>query len=433
MTHRRTYLARLGRAAGLLLLATAVVCCSKADPNKTVIVFSYDEGETIKERIIDALIVRFEQENPEIRVRKHPLPEVSDQARVFYLSSMAAQSTFVDVFEAEVAWTSEFAAGGFLLQLDQYVPEEVRSRWIRPAVDQATYAGHLYAIPLRVSYPALFYRTDLLEKYGLSPPTTWEELVEQARQVGEKEGIHGLLWQAEEYSTAVSSFLEFYYNLGGDVTVEDDKVLLDRKAVEETLGFMHDLVHKHEVSPRSVLDLVREDSSRLFAGGKAAFMLNYHQAAVYARAGKTWDHFELAPYPGKGISVTGGYNLAVNIRSGHPEEAVRFARFMANELNQKEFLEHRGDGPVLKHLYDRSSPTISQLSALQRLAENTRTRPKSPYNYRFSLMLSEEVRAVLDEDKSAKEGADSMMRRCAELDFPKTAPPEFPKELLHWQ
>ncbi len=433
MRHRLMYLARVTGAAALLLTAAALVCCSKADPSKTVIVFSYDEGGEIKEKIIDDLIAEFEKLNPSLRVRKHPLPGVTDMERAFYLSSFAAQSTFVDVFESDVIWTSEFAAGGFLLPLDEYVTEEMRKQWIAPAIAEATYAGKLYAVPYYMTYAALFYRPDLMKKYNFDLPATWEELVEQARTIGDKEGIHGLLFQGEKYEGLVCNFLQFYHNLGGEIRITDERVVFDEPVLGETLALLRGLLHDSKVTPDDVLEHLGEDSDRLFGKGKAAFMINTQAAAMYVREGKIGENFALAPMPGKGIALTGGFHLAINRRSGNPAAAFKFASFMAGEASQKRFLVDRGHGPVLSKLYAGVPEGIPQLAALKELSRTTRMRPKSPYYHNFSLMLAEEVHAVLDDDKTAAEGTQSILRRARELDFPKEAPPEFPKEFIHWQ
>jgi len=446
--------AAVARASGFLHLLSAIVLlapfasgCSKSDTagdRPTVLVFSYDEGGELKEKLLDGLIAKFEAENPKLRIQKHPLPGITDLERAFYMSSMAAQSTFVDVFETDVIWTSEFAAGGFLHPVDEYVTDEKRQGWVEPAVTEASYKGKLYAVPYYITYAALFYRPDLMKKHNLSTPVTWEDLVKQAETIAGAEGIHGLVWQARQGEGLVCNFLQFYYNMGGEISVqkrtividgeeqENEIVVFDETALEETLTFMTDLIHKHEISPGAVLDHVGEDSEELFRDGEAAFMINTQAAALYVPEGKIGKGFAMAPLPGRQIALTGGWQMAVNARSVHPDEAFKFAEFMTRETSQREFLTKRGQGPVVKSLYQGEVPGLPQLSVLKQLAVKTRTRPKSPYYHLFSLMLAEEIHAVLEQDNTPKEGTAVILRRCEELDFPKIAEPDFPKEFIYW-
>lgn len=50
----------------------------------------------------------------------------------------------------------------------------------------------------------MFYRKDLLEKYGKQPPKTWDELAATAKEIQDKEradgkGDGGAAWQAKSY------------------------------------------------------------------------------------------------------------------------------------------------------------------------------------------------------------------------------------------
>ena len=47
---------------------------------------------------------------------------------------------------------------------------------MKPAVDAATYFNKLYAYPITSNGGLLFYRKDLLDKYSLQPPTTFDEM-----------------------------------------------------------------------------------------------------------------------------------------------------------------------------------------------------------------------------------------------------------------
>ena len=51
--------------------------------------------------------------------------------------------------------------------------------------------GRLVALPIFTDAPALYYRTDLLEKYSLEPPQTWDELEAAAQTIQDGDDLLG--------------------------------------------------------------------------------------------------------------------------------------------------------------------------------------------------------------------------------------------------
>ena len=74
----------------------------------------------------------------------------------------------------------------------------------------------LLALPITMDAGILYYRTDLLKKYGYrAPPQTWDELGKMARviQTGErragKNDFWGFAWQGEEGESLTCNALEW--------------------------------------------------------------------------------------------------------------------------------------------------------------------------------------------------------------------------------
>ena len=75
------------------------------------------------------------------------------------------------VLSVDNVWTAEFAANQWIIPL----PEDKfpTSEFLKSAVNSATYFDKMYAYPYQTDGGLLYYRKDLLDKYGLKPPTTW--------------------------------------------------------------------------------------------------------------------------------------------------------------------------------------------------------------------------------------------------------------------
>lgn len=73
---------------------------------------------------------------------------------------------------------NEYIESGFAQPMDDLFNESgISDKIMDAAVAQASYNGHIYAMPvLNVSISGIFYNKDLFEKYGLEVPTTVSEL-----------------------------------------------------------------------------------------------------------------------------------------------------------------------------------------------------------------------------------------------------------------
>lgn len=55
--------------------------------------------------------------------------------------------------------------------------EETAAMFADAAVDSYEFEGKYYGLPDQMSFPVLFYRTDILSQYGIMVPETWDDLV----------------------------------------------------------------------------------------------------------------------------------------------------------------------------------------------------------------------------------------------------------------
>ena len=78
----------------------------------------------------------------------------------------------------------------------------------------------------------LYYRKDVLDKYGVKPPATWDELAAAAKkmQQGEKSpNLQGLSFQGAPIEGAVCTFLLPYWSQGKEFQ-KGSKLALDKPA-----------------------------------------------------------------------------------------------------------------------------------------------------------------------------------------------------------
>jgi len=105
-----------------------------------------------------------------------------------------------DVFVMRGTEIPELIDAGYYLRLDEYLatwPDWVLRFYSVPK-EQVKYKGHWYAVMQEGGIMSLFYRKDMLEKYGISTaqPKTFDELLDRAREIKDKTGKWPLLYPA---------------------------------------------------------------------------------------------------------------------------------------------------------------------------------------------------------------------------------------------
>ena len=95
-------------------------------------------------------------------------------------------------------------------------------------IESQTVGGKLVALPIFTDAPALYYRKDLLDKYGVAVPKTWDELTVAAQTVQDGEraagkgDFWGFVWQGNAYEGLTCNALEWVKSFGGGQIVEAD-------------------------------------------------------------------------------------------------------------------------------------------------------------------------------------------------------------------
>ena len=186
-----------------------------------------------------AILIRtFEKENPDVRIIDELLPPDTDQQHQFYVTNLAAHSSDFDVFALDVIWTPEFSRAGWLLELDDVLNSVEQEDFLSGPIQANTFNGKVYAAPWYVDGGVLFYRLDLLEKYRIAPPVTFQELVRSAQFILDKEkdpDLHGFIWQGKQYEGLVCTAMEFIHGNSAQVLGEDGTMIDSPAAIEAVL------------------------------------------------------------------------------------------------------------------------------------------------------------------------------------------------------
>ena len=361
------------------------------------------------------LLEGWNRTHPDEKVTLVELPDSADETHAQMTTDLrgGGRSRF-DVLNLDVAWTSEFAAAGWISPLPR--DRFPQGSFLQPVVDTARYDGRLYAVPYVTNAGLLLYRKDVLAKEGVAPPRTWAELERQAKTIAPKYGLDGYAGQFLPYEGLTVNAAEAVYSAGGTILGDEgERVTVNSQAAREGIGFLADGVRDGWI-PKKALTYKEEESKQAFQDGHLLFLRNWPYAYVGASgkgsavAGKVG----AVPLPGPdgpGTSVLGGSNLAVNTHARHPDSAARLIAYLTTERAQREVLTKGALPPVRAALYQdpeliREFPYLPTLRASVLAAA---PRPKSPRYDQVSLV----VQAVVHDAMTGHETPSAAVRRLA--------------------
>jgi len=285
----------------------------------------------------------FEALFPGVKVNVLDTPDMVQDRLGLYLQFFEAKSDRVDVYQIDVIWPGDLAQ--HFVDLYQYGAQDYAPNHFEAIVENNTVDGRLVAIPWFTDAGLLYYRTDLLEKYGYdAPPKTWDELEEMAQVVtaGEKKNnpdFWGFVFQGNAYEGLTCDALEWIAsNDGGTIVNRDEEVTIANENAAEILEQVASWIG--DIAPEGVLSFAEEDARKVWQAGNALFMRNWPYAYSLGNSDDSAvkGKFDVSVLPhGKGESAAtlGGWQLAVSKYSKDPALAAQVAFFFANYKNQK--------------------------------------------------------------------------------------------------
>jgi trehalose/maltose transport system substrate-binding protein len=279
-----------------------------------------------------------------------------------YQQYWAAKSGDVDVYQIDVIWQS--IAGPHAVDLKKYFKEDEISQHFPRIIENNTVNGKLVSIPWFTDAGTLYYRTDLLEKYGYKePPKTWEELAEMAKKIqdGERKAgkpdFQGFVFQGKASESVTCNALEWVYSFGGGVIIEPDKkVTINNPNAIKALDNARSWVGS--ISPAGVVTYGEEEARNVWQAGNAAFMRNWPYAYALGQDPKSAvaGKFDVTVLPkggdnGKNAACLGGWNLMVSAYSKNQDAAADLVKYLDSADAQKKRAIDLSLLPTLPALY----------------------------------------------------------------------------------
>ncbi len=408
------------RLLSILLSSLIIGCIQGTEKNEDVTVIVFKHGKIAGDpEPFERLLKKFEDENPGIKIKDEILPASTDEQHQFYVINLEGKSSDFDVLSMDVIWVPEFARAGWLRDISHLLPEDERSEFFPGPMQAVTYKGRVYAIPWYIDAGLLYYRKDLLQKYGFSPPKTWQELVGIAQHITAKEpGLYGFIWQGRQYEGLVCNVLEYFWSNGGDVLWDGMPVINNPENIY-AIQFMRDLIIKYKITPPLVTTAIEEPTRHIFGNSRALFMRNWPYAwNIFEREGSAIKGevgvSTLPSFPNKdSASTLGGWQLGINKYSKNPKAAERLIRFLASPESQKTLALTIGYKPTRKSLYKDDDLIREQpfITGLYDVFMKARPRPVTPYYMMITQVMQAEFSSAISGIKTPEEALNSAQKQ----------------------
>jgi multiple sugar transport system substrate-binding protein len=327
--------------AGAAILGT--MHAAGADP--VTITFRFNDTEQEVRGAID----EFQKENPDIKVDLQRIGW-KDARNQFLREAAVGQGP--DVIHSAQVWVKEMGKAGAALPLDEFLKKDAPPNGFGDFISQDLATGndgHIYGLPWTTDTWAMVYRSDLLKQAGIDKlPETWDELRADSAAVYKKTGKAGFGFPAGSSASGAIWFLANFYwwshgkalivqkpdgSYGIGVTPDD---------VADSMKYFKQYMDGGDNPQSNLAASDAHDPSimqALVAGNQAmgAMPPNTYKEIIKAyqdaNPGKPVP-FVSGPFPHPGdtkSSMIGGRMLVINANTKHPEQAWKFAKFMASE------------------------------------------------------------------------------------------------------
>ncbi|MDX5592448.1 ABC transporter substrate-binding protein [Pseudovibrio sp. SPO723] len=347
------------------------------------------------------------------------VPTSTNDQLALYQQILGSGSSDIDVFEVDVIWPG--ILGSHLLDLSPYTNGAEKDHF--PAIiENNTYKGKLVAMPSYTDAGLLYYRKDLLEKYGEDKPATWQELTSTAQKIQDaereagNEKMWGFVFQAKAYEGLTCDAIEWVdsFNGGSIVSAEGD-ITINNPQAAEALTMAASWVGT--IAPEGVLNYQEEDSRGVFQSGNAVFMRNWPYAWALSQSDDSPIKGKVGVMAlpkggeeGKQTGALGGWQLAVSKYTESPDAAADLVMWLTRKEEQKRRAIEGSYNPTISSLYTdeeilAATPFIGQL---QDTFTNAVARPSRATGANYNKVSNAFYNAVHEVLSGKKDAATSL-------------------------
>ena len=322
-----------------------------------------------------------------------------------------------NVYYIDEANVALFAKSKWVLPLLDYYPKEYDfADFDEGRQKVATYEGKIYFAPLTGGGDLMVYRKDLLDKAGLQPPKTLDELIADVKKLNDPDhGVYGIGLRGQRGSGAnVWRWMPYFKAFGGQ-WFDGDKPAFDSEAAVKATEVYLDLF-KYS-APGTKTGSWDEDTGAFLAGQVAILIESSPLGgeAVDPRRSKVVGKINMAATPKqvKSGPAIGTFIASVSAGAKNPQGAVQFLEWFTSSETQLEFARKYGGAAVTGSAL--SDPEAVEkhrwLPAIADAVNNSVEKPRTPDEPKMEDILGTALNEALVEAIAQKSNYDAIAQK----------------------
>lgn len=429
--------ARIGAAllgvVGLLASAACSTTQPQANDKQTIkIVYQKTDSFTALDKVFKDAKQEFEAANAGVTVDLQPIQANDDDYGTKLALTQRSPDTAPDVFYEDTFKVRSDVDAGYLLKLDgQLATWDQWSRFNGSAKAAGRGDdGGIYAVPLGTDTRAIWYNKKVLQKAGIPlpwQPKTWDDILTAARKMKAADPsvvpFNMYAGKATGEGTVMQSFYELLYGTGSSLYSENEKKwVVGSKGFTDSLQFLKTLYdEKLAVTPADALDsnVWKKVFGEWLPQGKMGATVEGSYAPSFWQKGGSYEwagyaqDMAVATFPTQygqdpgGVSMSGGWTLAVGAKTKNPDLAFKFLATAVNQKNALAFDVNNSQITVRTDVasdsgYQAANPFVKDVSDLVGV---THYRPATADYPRISLAVQQATEAVITGKQSPAEAA----------------------------
>lgn len=346
-------------------------------------------GDTKRNEVYNAIVDRFEEEHPNIKVKREFGGWTDYWDR---LATQTAGGNAPDVVSMHQFYVSDYARRNALLNLNEYVDAGKINleNFPESTTNSGKVGDDLFMVAKGVTMSGWVYNTALFDKLGVEYPNmdwTWEDFQEKVKEI--HKASNGEIWGSADMSGGQlqPNLRYFLRQKGKDLFDDEGKIAFTKEDVIEWWT-MWDNLRKEGAIPDAATSTEYEGApleQNLFVTGKTAIQqLPANQIYLYQQQFNEGE-IQIVRMPHidggeNGEYIEGAY-LSITEKSEHPEEAAMFIDFFVNAEKALELFKVEQGAPGSTEMQEFVKPLLdpAQQRAVEFIQKTVEYGEPAPY------------------------------------------------------